>query len=53
LEKKYVNILYWFLAIIGSILIYKGTNLMTLWGVVLLILAVRLVSYLEKKEGEK
>jgi|WetSurSiteA1Bulk_404760.scaffolds.fasta_scaffold86493_3 hypothetical protein len=51
-NKIFFNILYWILASVGAFLILEGTNAITMWGVLLLLLAVRLITYIEQKEKE-
>lgn len=50
---NWLHITFWFLMILGSILVVKGTNLMTLYGVVFIVFAVRIVSYYEKEDEKK
>jgi len=47
-EKIFFNILYFFCFFIGSILIYIYSNSGTMWGVLLIAMAVRIAVYIKE-----
>jgi hypothetical protein len=49
----YRNIFYWLFAISGAILIYAGSNAKVLFGVLFILLAVRMIIYWEAEDKAK